>query len=142
MKKFQFSLERVLQLKKFNEEEGRMALGIAISILNEIENNIKENALKHYQASNEKLNDPSQMIIWNNYLVRLEHEKEELLEKATHAEIVVEEKREIYTESLKELRAMEKLKEKKEKLYKKEMDVKESALVDELYAAKAKSNEQ
>ena len=142
MKKFQFGLEKVLQLKKFNEEECKMALGIAIGILNEIENNIKENAIKHHQASIEKLSNPSQMIIWNNYLVRLEHEAENLMEKAAQAEIVVEEKREIYAEALKELRAMEKLKEKKEKIYKKEMDAKESAQIDELFAAKARNNEQ
>ena len=138
MKKFQFSLEKILELKQFNEEECKMALGLAISILNQIENNIKETAVKHHNAATERFKDPTQMIMWDNYILRLEMEKEKLLEQAAQAEIVVEEKRTIYMEAFKELKAMEKLKEKKAKEYKKEMDAKESAEVDEMYANRKK----
>jgi len=134
MKKFSFSLENVLQLKKFNEEECRMALGLAVSMLNEIENKIKETAVKHLHAASERLKDSSTMMIWSNYITRLEQETERLMEQAAQAEIVVEEKRTEYMEAFKELKAMEKLKEKKEKEYKKEMDTMESAEVDELFA--------
>jgi len=134
MKKFSFNLENVLQLKKFNEEECKMALGLAISILNEIENKIKETAIRHHHATSEMLKNPSQMLIWNNYIIRLDQEKEKLIEEAVQAEIVVEEKRSLYMEAFKELRAMEKLKEKREKEYKKEMSIKESAEIDELFA--------
>ena len=136
MKKFKFNLENVLQIKKYNEEECKMALGLAISVLNEIENKIKENALKQHKAESEKLKDPAQMMTWNNYIVRLENETEMLLEQAAKAEIVVEEKRTLYMEAFKELRAMEKIREKREEEYKKEMNEKESAEIDELFAAK------
>jgi len=136
MKKFRFSLENVLKLKKFSEEECKMALGLAISMLNEIENEIKAIARKHHHASSELLKDPSQMMLWNNYKVRLETETERLMEEAAKAEIVVEEKRALYMEAFKELKAMEKMKEKKEKEYYKEMDEKESAEVDEIFAGR------
>jgi len=136
MKKFKFSLEKVLQLRKYNEEECKMALGLAISILNQIENNIKETAVKHHNATTERFKDPAQMIMWDNYILRLELEKEKLLEQAAQAEIVVEEKRTIYMEAFKELKAIEKLKEKKAKEYRKEMNDKESAEVDELFASR------
>ena len=134
MKKFSFNLENVLQLKKFKEEECKMALGVAISILNEIENNIKENAIKQNHAASELFKDPTQMMAWTNYINRLEQETEKLLEDAAKAEIVVEEKRTLYMEAFKELKVMEKLKEKRAKEYKKEMEVKESIEVDEIYA--------
>jgi len=134
MKKFNFSLENVLKLKKFNEEECKMALGLAISELNVIENNIKETAVKHHHALAERLKDPSSMMVWSNYITRLEQETDRLMEQAAQAEIVVEEKRALYMEAFKELRAMEKLREKKEKEYKKEMNDQESAEVDELFA--------
>ena len=134
MKKFSFNLENVLQLKKFNEEECRMALGLAISILNEIENKIKETALKHHHAASELFKDPAQMLVLTNYITRLEQETEKLLEQAAQAEIVVEEKRTLYMEAFKEFKVMEKLKEKKKKEYIKEMADKESNEVDEMYA--------
>jgi len=136
MKQFKFSLENVLQIKKFKEEECKIALGLAVSILNEIENKIKETALKRHHAVQEMLKIPSQMIIWNNYIIRLETEKEKLLEEAAKAEIIVEEKRALYMEAFKELKAMEKLKEKKEKEYKKEAEKKESEEIDEIFASR------
>jgi len=136
MKKFKFNLENVLQLKKFNEEECRIALGLAISLLNEIENKIKETARKHHHAANELLKNPEQIMIWSNYISRLEYEAEKLMEDAVKAEMVVEEKRTIYMDAFKELKVMEKLKEKKEKEYKKEAEKKESADIDEIYAAR------
>jgi len=136
MKKFKFNLENVLQIKKYNEEECKLALGMAIGLLNEIENKIKQIAIKRHRAEVEKLKDPIQMTNWNNYIVRLEHETEKLMEEAARAEIVVEEKRTLYMEAFKELRAMEKIKEKREKEYKKEMNEKESAEIDELFAAR------
>ena len=140
MKKFQFNLENVLQLRKFNEEECKLALGIAISMLNEIENKIKETAVKHHYASCELFKDPSKMMIWTNYITRLEQEKEKLMEEAAKAEIVVEEKRVIYMEAFKEYDVLEKQKEKKKKEYKKEAEKTESAEVDELFAGRLKNN--
>ena len=134
MKKFKYSLENVLQLKKFREEECRMALGIAISELNAIENKIKETAVKHHHAASERLKDSSKMLVWSNYITRLEQETEKLLEEAALAEIAVEEKRTLYMEAFKEYKALEKLKEKKAKEYKKEADKYESDEVDEIYA--------
>ncbi|MDR2543411.1 MAG: flagellar export protein FliJ [Treponema sp.] len=136
MKKFKFNLEKILELKKFYEEEAKMALGAAITILNEIENNIKDTARKQHLAASERFKDPAQMIMWNNYIERLEQETEKLMEQAAQAEIVVEEKRTLYMETFKDLKAMEKLKEKKEEEYKKEMDTKESYELDEIFASR------
>jgi len=140
MKKFQYNLENVLLLKKFNEEECKMALGLAISMLNEIENKIKETAVKRHYASSELIKDPSKMTIWNNYIIRLEHEKEKLLEEAAKAEIVVDEKRAIYMEAFREHKVIEKHKEKKKKEYKKEAEKIEGDQVDETYANRLKNN--
>jgi len=140
VKKFQFNLENVLLLRKFNEEECKLALGLAISMLNEIENKIKETAVKHHHASSELFKDPSKVMIWTNYITRLEQEKEKLMEEAAKAEIVVEEKRVLYMEAFKEYDVLEKQKEKKKKEYKKEAEKTESAEVDELFANRIKNN--
>ena len=98
MKKFSFGLQKVLQLRKFREEEAKIALGQAISFLNSIENQIRETAIKRHHAANERFADTGQMEAWDNYIIRLEQDAQKLTEQAAQAELVVEEKRALYME--------------------------------------------
>lgn len=137
MKKFKFNLQKILKLREFREEECKIALGQAIGALNVIENNIKENAVKHHNAAVQRFNDYGQMAAWDNYIIRLGQEAEKLIEQAAQAQIVVEEKRALYMEASSELKAIEKLKEKKEKEYRKEMFDSEMAEMDDMNASRA-----
>ena len=132
MKRFKFNLEKVLQLRQFKEEECKLALGQAISALNKIENDIKETAIKRHNANAQRFNDTMEMLSWENYIVRLDLETEQLTEKAAQAQIVVEQKRAIYMEALRDLKAIEKLKEKQKQEYRKEVLYDEMNQVDEL----------
>jgi len=136
MKRFDFRLQKVLQIRKNREEQSKIALGQAIGVLNGIENNIKETAIKRHHAASERFNDALYMAAWNNYIIRLDQEAVQLEEKAAQAELIVEEKRALYLEASKKLKAMEKLKEKQEKEYKKEMFAMEMAELDNLTAAR------
>ena len=142
MKRFTFALEKVLELRKFYEQEAKIELGRAISVLTEIESNIKRNAALRNQATVQRFsgicatesggaiedgdtNDTDNsgalaMLAWDNYILRLEQEARLLAEDAAHAEAVVEEKRGLYMEASRELKVMEKLKEKRQKEYKAE----------------------
>jgi len=121
MRRFKFSLEKVLKLREFKEEEAKLALGQAISVLNKIENDIKQTALKRHAASTQRFANPGEILMWDMYILRLEQETERLLKQAAQAQIVVEEKRALYLEAQKDLKAMENLKEKRQKEYRKEM---------------------
>ena len=136
MRRFNFNLEKILQLRKFREEECKIVLGQAVSVLNMIENKIKETAMKHHNATEQRFNDPAEMVSWNIYVLRLEQEAENLSQQAAQAQLVVEEKRDLYLEALKDLKALEKLKEKQQNEYRKEMLKKEMNAVDELTAAR------
>jgi flagellar FliJ protein len=136
VKKFSFNLEKVLKLRKFAEDEAKIELGRAVSALNIIENNIKETALKRHNATANRFTDSTQILSWDIYINRLEQETERLMEQAAQAEIVVEEKRKLYLEAQKDLRAIEKLKEKRQQEHRKEMLDYEMAQVDELTAAR------
>ena len=132
MKRFVFALEKVLELRKFHEQEAKVELGRAISVLTKIENNIKRNAVLRSQATSERFlgihtnenNDmPAgtvSMLAWDNYILRLEQEAQRLEEEAASARVVVEEKRNLYLEASRELKVMEKLKEKRQEEYKEE----------------------
>ena len=136
MKRFNFNLEKILQIRKFKEEECKIALGQAISALIAIENRIKETALKRHHAASERFSNPLEMGYWDAYILRLEQEAQKLTEQAAQAEIVVEEKRALYLEAQKDLKALEKLKEKQQKEYKKEMFNAQMNEVDDLTAAR------
>jgi flagellar FliJ protein len=149
VKRFSFNLEKVLELRQYHEQEAKNELGRAISILTAIENNIKQNALIHSQAVQQRftgLGDSdigiaadtaaASMLAWNTYILRLEQEAERLMEEAARAEMVVEEKRNLYLEASRELKVMEKLKEKRENEYRKEFFAAETRELDDIWRAK------
>jgi len=138
MKKFSFRLEKVMQLRKFKEDECKLALGQAISILNKIENDIKMTAVKRHNATEQRFNAGQDISSWDNYILRLEQEVEKLAEQAAQAELVVEEKRALYIEAQKDLKAIEKLKEKRKKEYRKEMMDLQMTEIDDMTAARYK----
>jgi flagellar FliJ protein len=142
VKRFSFNLEKVLELRQYREQEAKNELGRAISILNAIENNIKQNAIVHSRAIQERftsINDNNgtlSMLAWDNYILRLEQEAQRLMEEAAQAELVVEEKRNQYLEASRELKVMEKLREKREKQYRKEVFAAETRELDDMWRDK------
>jgi len=144
VKRFKFNLEKVLELRQYNEQEAKNELGHAISILNTIENNIKQNALLHSSAAQERFTGIGSanstgavsMLMWDNYILRLEQEAQRLMEEAARAELVVEEKRALYLEASRELKVMEKLKEKREQEYRKEVLAAETRERDDMWREK------
>jgi flagellar FliJ protein len=136
MKRFRFNLERILQLRQFREEECRLALGQAVSILNKIENDIKETALKRHAATTLRFSNVTEIISWENYILRLDQQADRLTEQAAKAQIVVEEKRDLYLEAQKELKAIEKLKEKQQKEHRREMFNNEMNEIDDLTSSR------
>jgi len=136
MRRFKFGLEKIMQLRKFREEECKLALGQAVGILNKIENDIKETALMRHNAASRRFTDIGETAAWENYIIRLDQQAQQLTEKAAQAEMVVEEKRALYLEAQRDLKAIEKLKEKRQKEHRKEMFNYEMAEMDNLTAAR------
>jgi flagellar FliJ protein len=142
MRRFKFNLEKILQLRKFKEEECKLALGQAISALNIIENEIKETAVKRHSAASMRFVDVGETLSWERYIARLDQQAKQLTEKAAQAEMVVEEKRALYLEASKDLKAIEKLKEKQKKEHRKEVMDYEIAQVDDLTSARRFLNQE
>jgi len=136
MKKFSFNLQKVLQLRKFREEECKIELGQAISNLNAIENDIKKTAVKRQDAALRRFGAAEEIGAWETYILRLDQEVARLTEKAAQAEIIVEEKRALYLEASKDVKTLEKLKEKREKEHRKEMLDYQMAEIDDLTASR------
>jgi flagellar FliJ protein len=136
MKRYQFALQKVLQLRKYQEDEAKIALGQSIGILTAVENNIKENSIKRHHAASERFADTAQMTGWENYISRLDQQALKLEEDAARAELVVEEKRGLYLEASIKRKSIDKLKEKREKEHHKEMLDSQASEIDYLTAAR------
>jgi flagellar FliJ protein len=136
MKRFKFNLEKIMQLRKFKEEECKIALGQAVSFLNKIENDIKETALKKHNAASLRFSNVDETASWEIYILWLDQQADRLTEQAAQAQIVVEEKRALYLEAQKDLKVIEKLKEKQQKEHKKEMFNYEMNEVDDLTSSR------
>jgi len=153
MKRFTFALEKILELRKYYEQEAKVELGRAIGILTKIEDNIKQNAVMRSQAANERFarigatkgvgagggdafGGAISMFDWDNYILRLEQEAKRLVEEAIQAEAVVEEKRSAYLEASRELKVMEKLKEKRQKEHREEVFAAEAEERDDAWRTK------
>jgi flagellar FliJ protein len=146
MKRFAFSLEKVLNLRKHREQEAKIALGRAVSELTAIENQLKELALLRVKAASGRLSppgpdsprDPQSGFYagyyqnYEFYLRRLDHEKEELLEASAKARLKVEEERDSYLEASRERKVLDKLKEKRSAAYRHALFAEETKTLDDL----------
>jgi flagellar FliJ protein len=148
VKRFKFGLQKVMEFRQFREQEAKNELGRAMGVLSAIEYNIKQNALIHSRAVRERFTGIDSdtgadsraggltMLAWDNYILRLEQEAQRLMEDAAQAELFVEEKRSLYLEASRELKVMEKLKEKREKEYRKEVFAAETRELDDMWREK------
>jgi len=136
MKRFNFRLQKILRLRKFREEQCKIELEQALGVLNMIENEIKATAVKRHNAAAQRFTDLNEAGKWDNYILRLDQETERLMERAAQAQLVVEEKRAKYLEASKALKALEKIKEKKQKEYRKEAANLQMTEIDDLTASR------
>jgi flagellar FliJ protein len=134
MKKFKFSLEKVLMIREFEEKEAQIELGKAISVVNELNNKLKYIASERIKSNESRANssDLNFLMSVENYINGLDFQKEQLLEQLAQAELVVEEKRKIMIEAMQKRKALDKLKENQYKNYKKELLLEEEKILDEI----------
>ena len=135
MKPFTFSLEKVLNLRKYREDEAKAELGRAISVLAEIEQRIRAFGQERARAASEQFsagNSIVQIQQYTFYLLRLDNTVEQLQKEAVLAELKVEEARGAFLEASRERKVLDKLKEKRQKEYRKEMFSADTKILDDI----------
>ena len=135
MKPFTFKLEKILDLRKYHEDETKIELGRAIGVLAELESRFSALAGERARAAAAQFspgNNAAQIQQYMFYLLRLDTAKEQLLNDITLAEMKVEEAREAFIEASRERKVLDKLKEKRGKEYRKEMLAEETKTLDDI----------
>ena len=134
MKKFKFSLEKVLKIREFEEKEAQIELGKALAVVNDLNAQLKYIAEERIKSNDSRANssDLSFLMAVENYINGLDYKKEQLLEQLAQAQLVVEEKQKIMIEAMQKRKALDKLKENQVKSYKKELLQEEEKILDEI----------
>ena len=139
MKRFSFNLEKLLQLRGFEEKNAKTELAAAISAAERIKLDLRNTAAERVRVNktrNDTVDIRSLMAV-ENYVNRLDLRKEELLEQLAAAELTIEEKRKSFTAAMQKRSVLDKLKEKQFAQWRKEsMSTEENALEDAVYGAK------
>jgi flagellar protein FliJ len=135
MKPFVFRLEKLLNLRKYYEEEAKIELGRAVGVLAELEGKIRALAAERVRAAAAQFmpgNSAIQIQQYMYYILRLDNTKERFLKEAAMAEMKVEEAREAFLEASRERKVLDNLKEKKQKEYHKLKLNEETKVLDDI----------
>ena len=133
MKRFSFNLQKLLQLREFEEKNAKTALAAAVSEAERIKNELKSIAVERVRVNktrNENV-DTLFLITLEHYVNRLDVRKEELLENLAEAELLIEQRRTVFAAAMQKRSVLDKLKEKQYAAWRKEnAKAEESALED------------
>jgi flagellar FliJ protein len=122
MKRFNFALQRVLELREHTEKEAKIELGKAVGALTLIEQHMAAVAEERRQAAAERFapgNSFTEMQNYERYISRLDQTRDKLLVDAARAELVVAEKRDIFLEASRDRKVLDKIKERRQGEYRK-----------------------
>ena len=138
MKRFSFSLQKILDIREFAERQAQIELGRAVAEVNRINSDLEAVAQEKIRMIHQKqqemtLND---FVVRENYMKRLELTKERLLEDLAAAQLVVDEKREIFGGGGEQRKILSNLRDKQYAQYKKDALVAEDNAVDDMVTAR------
>ncbi|MCR5080926.1 MAG: flagellar export protein FliJ [Treponema sp.] len=139
MKKFKFSMEKILELRRFEQSQAEAELGKVNAQIAQIQQKLEAIAVKKISSTKE-FNTDSNIMVMNqlqNYFYMLDQKKEECLEEMAKLELVAEEKREVVRKCMQNVKVLEKLKENKLKEWHKEFQKQEENVMDDVVTAQS-----
>ena len=138
MKRFNFSLQKVLDFREFEKKQAQIELGKAVAEETKIQNTLDMIAEAH--ASNvrtaDSMKDLSGMLAAQNYFRLLNQQKEEAMMSLAQAKVLTEEKRDAMREAMKNCKALENLRDQRKDAWKKENYKAEEDEIDDIVTSK------
>ncbi len=128
MKKFKFSMEKILTLREFEQKQAELELGKANARVTQIQNQLNEIAKNKILVTKEN-DEPSSDFLAKSksqiYINFLDQKKEEYLKQLVEAQMIAEQKREIVKQAMQKVKVLEQLQERKKLEWKKEIEKEE-----------------
>lgn len=138
MKRFHFSMQQILDIREFTEKQAQIELGRAVAEVNRINGELEAVAQEKLRMMKQNLGEISvnEYLVYENYIKRLDMTKERLLEELATAQLVVDEKRHVFAEAMKQRKILSNLREKQYIQYKKQALVVEDNAVDDMVTSR------
>ena len=141
MKKFNFELEEVLEVRNFEQKQAEVEVAKCLNVENQINENLKKIAqqyvaVKTLMKGSKNFDDIRSQSQFNNLIA---FQKENLLKELAQAQIETQKKREILKECMRKTQALEKMKEIKFNEYKEEIKKTETKRIEEISSIKINS---
>ncbi|WP_295799262.1 flagellar export protein FliJ [uncultured Treponema sp.] len=140
MKKFSFSMQKILDLRIFEQRQAEIELGKANAEVARIQGELdsiakrKVSTIKNFDTNTDFL---IQAEI-QSFFFMLEQKKEKFLEELATAQIAADEKREVVRKAMQKVKVLEKLKENKFLQWKKDSLKAEELAADDIVTARKK----
>ena len=139
MKKFQFTLQKLLDIRTFREKEAETNLGRAVAAREAIVLRLAEIAQEEAKTLRSlwgRLTTAAELNLHENYLERLRIEREKQEKALLEAEFIVEKMRKLYIKAHQERLIVSKLRERKEVEWKAEGLKQQDAILDDIVNAR------
>ncbi len=139
MKKFQFTLQKLLDIRTFREKEAETNLGRAVAAREAIILRLTEIAQEEAKTLRSlwgRLTTAAELNLHENYLERLRIEREKQEKALLEAEFIVEKMRKLYIKAHQERLIVSKLRERKEVEWKAEGLKQQDAILDDIVNAR------
>ena len=106
MKKFNFSLQKILDYREFEKQQAQTELGKAVAVETKIQNTldmIAESRAKSVLEA-DKMRDLNSLFGVNQYFQLLNQRRDEMTEELLKAKVVTNEKRAVMIEAMKKVK--------------------------------------
>ena len=138
MKKFAFSMQKILDLRIFEQRQAEMELGKANAEVARIQGEL-ESIAKRKVSTIKKFDTNTDFLVQaeiQSFFFMLEQKKEKFLEELATAQIAADEKREVVRQAMQKVKVLEKLKENKFRQWKKDSLKAEELAADDIVTAR------
>ena len=136
MKRFNFSLQKVLDFREFEKKQAEAELGKAVAEETKIKDNLDTRSYAENVRAADEAKDITGMLAAQNYFRFLNQQKEEALISLAQAQVITEEKREKMRDAMKNCKVLENLRDKKIAAWKKENFRAEESEIDDIVTSK------
>lgn len=138
MKKFAFSMQKILDLRIFEQRQAEMELGKANAEVARIQGEL-ESIAKRKVSTIKNFDTNTDFLVRaeiQSFFFMLEQKKEKFLEELATAQIAADEKREVVRQAMQKVKVLEKLKENKFRQWKKDSLKAEELAADDIVTAR------
>lgn len=138
MKKFNFSLQKILDYREFEKQQAQTELGKAVAMETKIQNTldmIAESRAKSVLEA-DKMKDLNSLFGVNQYFQLLNQRRDEMTEELLKAKVVTNEKRAVMIEVMKKVKVLETLRDRRKESWRREQLKIEEDQIDDIVTSR------